>query len=1638
MIQRKPSRSSSTRGAAALVVAAALFAAGPAGADDRDLLRESSSDPLVFILFDTSGSMHWTPQCTQEQFDAGVCDYLCPTGDCFPSMSGDDPASKLAQAKEALHEVLSQVDGIHFGFATYNQDGLRMRDKHWLYRVSDVQVKPDGTPNYLVLSNLDHFPDVARRCTRNLAACTSDADCGARGGTCEYEDVFGATWPCDEGTGIAEKACYANDGDVADMDDTWELRRAQLYSKLGRGPDFSGVPSGQFRDRFNADSFNNDDGALSWSGAWIEDDHPGGAGPTLGNARISGGKLRLDDYPNEPGKPSLARQADLSSFTTGAELAFDWQVVGNVERADAAVVEVSSNGGVSWTTLETFDNFRNPASGSRTYDISAYTSATTRVRFRITNEYHGDDEEFRVDDLEVRPLNSEAVVYLRNPNDSRRYKFIYRPVPSYFDGTADVANRYGNPTFAAEIEVRECTDFNDDCASDFVDKQVILYDLVDEFAKWDIGADRGPRQPGFFDQSASADGTASNTCAGWDGNEDDGADPYPDSGGYRLRWPTDPNPPPLRFDTNGDGVKDLEDFLFGDLIPLDWEDDHKAEILQRLAPNTVGNPAATPDFGVASYFRDQRAAGEDFLRLENESRRPIVADGSTPLGNAIKDFRTWYSGCPQGNCPNDTGWSDVAAFFDRDFNCRKKFLMVLTDGDNTCNGPSACSGTASLRAQTGIKTFVVAFGVQGGGNTLTCMAANGGTGEPVYPQNKQELVDALLELFTDIKVESRAFASASVPTVQNETSDKIFLSSFTPLPEKSVWPGRLNAFRKPLPLTVDDLPDFDRDCKRLGLQSACHLWDAAYVLSTTQAPSDAELAADDYRLGPDADERRILYSRENLTGKAPTNLRLFVPPDPDTAEETDLWEGLGLGVDPADAAAKAAARVEVERIVSELVKIKTASVPDPNGGPDLEFAYVLGDIFHADPRVLGSPNDLIYFRQDLHGYQDFSSDHFWRRKMLVVGANDGQLHFFDAGVRTVVNDLSFGVKVARFTDGTGRELFSYVPRMVLPIVKEQAGTDKHIYSLDGIPVSADVHIDPKHDATIGDPPDPDQREWRTVLIGGLREGGDVHRRSLPVSGFVSGYYALDVTQPDVLEDPPDPFDDEPNPKLIPKPGPVPPGEDPADFNQSPPLVPTCLRLTDADQTNEPACTTSQGEPYPFPSELWTFTDRILYDVDSDGEREVYYLDEEADVNGNGRQGNGERDLGDTWSKPVLGRIRVCAGSVCDPAIVPNDLEERYVAIFGGGIDPRFPDSPVRGAWLYMVDIETGLAIYKRQLAGAAAAAPAALDRDRDGFLDLVYVATTNGLLYKVTLAPGTSTDLGTVTIRQESLLPADPGVAAPASVTVERITTSDWDPLLIFTTEGKPIYMTPTAFVVPDLQQFALSFGTGNRHNLWNFDGTEGRLYTFVDEDYDVTDAGILPRREADYAAVTLGSPNAGVSFLLDRAPEHRGWFIVLGPNEKVITQTFALVGVLVFTAFDPQEATDQDGDGFVDACARSGVSRVFVVDAENADAFADLDDDTATLERYHLVGDFTTSIYVDETATKNPDVSGRTTESQLDPKQEALQEAIRQALMRFFPKGCRYNKSYSLTVNASRSDTGHVRYATIPIAMCPVDWKED
>src|SRR5947199_7699572 len=73
---------------------------------------QPAAAPYVFFLLDTSGSMNYSPPCTQTQIDAGACGFLCPTGDCFVPMQGDDPASKLYQIKKGLYTSIAPHDDL--------------------------------------------------------------------------------------------------------------------------------------------------------------------------------------------------------------------------------------------------------------------------------------------------------------------------------------------------------------------------------------------------------------------------------------------------------------------------------------------------------------------------------------------------------------------------------------------------------------------------------------------------------------------------------------------------------------------------------------------------------------------------------------------------------------------------------------------------------------------------------------------------------------------------------------------------------------------------------------------------------------------------------------------------------------------------------------------------------------------------------------------------------------------------------------------------------------------------------------------------------------------------------------------------------------------------------------------------------------------------------------------------------------------------------------------------------------------------------------------------------------------------------------------------------------------------------------
>ena len=133
--------------------------------------------------------------------------------------------------------------------------------------------------------------------------------------------------------------------------------------------------------------------------------------------------------------------------------------------------------------------------------------------------------------------------------------------------------------------------------------------------------------------------------------------------------------------------------------------------------------------------------------------------------------------------------------------------------------------------------------------------------------------------------------------------------------------------------------------------------------------------------------------------------------------------------------------------------------------------HVLGDIVDGQPVYVRAP----FATYGDAGYAAFAAANAGRTPMLYVAANDGMLHAFYAGTSDV-------------DPQGGKEAWAIIPTSVLPNLYTLADANYqnvHRYFVDGTPTVSDVY---------------DGTNWKTLLVGGLNDGG-------------RSFYALDVTDP---------------------------------------------------------------------------------------------------------------------------------------------------------------------------------------------------------------------------------------------------------------------------------------------------------------------------------------------------------------------------------------------------------------------------------------------------------------------------------------------------------------------------------------------
>jgi serine protease AprX len=174
----------------------------------------------------------------------------------------------------------------------------------------------------------------------------------------------------------------------------------ETASPTNMRPGFSGVYWRYTADDFTSASYSNNHGNVNWETNWIEDD-VAGAGASTGNVNILGGELWLDDNPNTNTQPSLRREITFPTGVAQARLYFEFRTTSGVDTNDGVVVEISSNKGASYAILETFQNIKGTLSAWRDYDIKAFATADTIVRFRVASNYDAASENFVVGYVEA-------------------------------------------------------------------------------------------------------------------------------------------------------------------------------------------------------------------------------------------------------------------------------------------------------------------------------------------------------------------------------------------------------------------------------------------------------------------------------------------------------------------------------------------------------------------------------------------------------------------------------------------------------------------------------------------------------------------------------------------------------------------------------------------------------------------------------------------------------------------------------------------------------------------------------------------------------------------------------------------------------------------------------------------------------------------------------------------------------------------------------------------------------------------------------------------------------------------------------------------------------------------------------------
>ncbi|HTO46652.1 MAG TPA: DUF4347 domain-containing protein, partial [Burkholderiales bacterium] len=302
---------------------------------------------------------------------------------------------------DAIHIISHAVDGaVQLGSAQLDLQTLAQRStaiKTWGNALTE-----DGD---LLIYGCDLAASREGQSLVNAIAALTGADVAAS------EDPTGAAarggnWKLEFTTGKIETPVAVSEAEQAAWDG---LLAAPVV-------DLNGVGTFTATDTFG--TANSYTGGSNWSSGWLEFDasptrYIAGNGnsdnnPTDGNV-LYGTNITTAGGGTAGGQEigfvghgsqfndSIQRSVNLLSYTS-ATLTFTYRITG-IEAPDAVAVQVSKDGGATFTTLATYNT--NTAAGNGNFDISSYISDKTVVRFAVTGGFGETDDRFFFDNVTI-------------------------------------------------------------------------------------------------------------------------------------------------------------------------------------------------------------------------------------------------------------------------------------------------------------------------------------------------------------------------------------------------------------------------------------------------------------------------------------------------------------------------------------------------------------------------------------------------------------------------------------------------------------------------------------------------------------------------------------------------------------------------------------------------------------------------------------------------------------------------------------------------------------------------------------------------------------------------------------------------------------------------------------------------------------------------------------------------------------------------------------------------------------------------------------------------------------------------------------------------------------------------------------